>query len=605
MSPPGGARGAGGGAAAMRMLWMLRSLCFGAMCLIGSAPAQGQATWHSEAASLESNTSISARGEAIYQRGQLGDGQPLQARTATGSVLSGRDAACANCHRRSGLGTREGRSTVPPITARYLRSGMVAATAPADLPYVPGLRADRSAYTDALVARALREGLDADGQALRPLMPRFALGDEDMTALMAYLEQLDPRRTPGISDTQLHLATIITPDADPVARRGMLDVLERFVADQNAVRYAAAPMLRPTGRGHAGKSMFRAHRQWLLHVWQLEGAADTWPAQLHRRLAAEPVFAAISGLGGADWAPVQAFCESARLPCLFPNIEAPPPSASNFYSTYFSRGVLLEAELIASAIAATAFALPARGELVQEMPEVQGVQAVQVVQVVRQGDSGEVAAQALQDLARTRGWRVRQVVLPAKADAAQREASLRQALREVDAYAEAEAEATALVLWLRPADLALLARLPVPRAAVFLSGTLAEFERAPLNAVWRQAVRMAQPVDLPERRRVRVDYAFGWFSLRRIAVVAPRIQADTYLACGLLSETLNHSADVTVREYLLEMLEDRVEHRVLTGYYPRLTLGPGQRFGSKGGHLVRFASAEGQRLAPEGEWIVP
>jgi hypothetical protein len=44
---------------------------------------------------------------------------------------------------------------------------------------------------------------------------------------------------------------------------------------------------------------------------------------------------------------VQEFCEEERLPCLFPNVEAPAGSASDFYRVYFSRGVLLEAQLIA------------------------------------------------------------------------------------------------------------------------------------------------------------------------------------------------------------------------------------------------------------------
>ena len=43
----------------------------------------------------------------------------------------------------------------------------------------PSLRHER--YTEATLARAIREGIDADGRALTFLMPRFALGDADMT----------------------------------------------------------------------------------------------------------------------------------------------------------------------------------------------------------------------------------------------------------------------------------------------------------------------------------------------------------------------------------------------------------------------------------------
>jgi hypothetical protein len=117
---------------------------------------------------------------------------------------------------------------------------------------------------------------------------------------------------------------------------------------------------------------------------------------------------------------------------------------------------------------------------------------------------------------------------------------------------------------------------------------------------------MAYPVDLPESRRVRVDYALSWFRIRRIAVIDERLQADTYLACGLLSETLKHMVDEFVPDYLVESLEGTVEHRVLTGYYPRLTLAPGQRFASKGGYLVHFDTTQGRaRVVPDGPWVTP
>ena len=117
---------------------------------------------------------------------------------------------------------------------------------------------------------------------------------------------------------------------------------------------------------------------------------------------------------------------------------------------------------------------------------------------------------------------------------------------------------------------------------------------------------MAYPMDLPERRRVRVDFAMGWFSIHRIPVVALREQADTFLACGLLSETINHMADTMVREYLIERMEDMIEHRLVTGYYPRLSLATGQRFASKGGYVVRLGgAARPPSLVADSDWIVP
>jgi hypothetical protein len=167
------------------------------------------------------------------------------------------------------------------------------------------------------------------------------------------------------------------------------------------------------------------------------------------------------------------------------------------------------------------------------------------------------------------------------------------------------APADALVLWLRPSDLR-AAQFPAGRGPVYVSGLMAGLEDAPIPETWRARVRMAYPVDLPVPRRVRLDYAHAWFRLRHISVIDDRLQADTYLACGLLSETLKHMVDAFVPDYLVESTEETVEHRLLTGYYPRLSLAPGQRFASKGGYVVHFEPAKGPHgVVADGEWATP
>ncbi len=524
------------------------------------------------AAAVTGTPASAPGGESLYRRGLLPSGEPVLATREAGATLKGRDAACINCHRRSGLGSSEGRITIQPIAAPYLFIARGRSLEAQGVPFVDTERVNHDAYTDDSLSRAIREGIGANGKPLNYLMPRYQVDEAAMAQLIDYLKGMKVTPSPGVTARELHFATIITPDADPVKRRGMLAVMKQYFIDKNnAAARTKAPTLYSS---HA--MMFRVERRWQLHVWELSGAPATWERQLRQHLVAEPVFAVISGLGGSNWEPVHRFCEAQSLPCLFPNVEAPVGHDDDFYSVYFSRGVLLEAQLIARQLAEA-------GEPLQR-----------VVQVFRASDVGARAAQALQS-ARTRaGPRFVNRVLKAHATAG----DLAVALRDVGST-------DALVFWLRPEDLRSLQSVPVKTSRVWMSGEMGGLEQAPLPASWRAAARMAYPVDLPGQRVVRVDYALSWFRIRKIPLLAQQVQTDTYLACGLVSETLNHIVDAFVRDYLIERIEMALDHRVLTGYYPRLTLAPGQRFASKGGYIVRFADVQGTRVTPLGEWITP
>jgi hypothetical protein len=134
---------------------------------------------------------------------------------------------------------------------------------------------------------------------------------------------------------------------------------------------------------------------------------------------------------------------------------------------------------------------------------------------------------------------------------------------------------------------------------------MAGLEHAALPADWRPRVKVTYPFDLPEKRGLRVGNPRYWFAIRHIPVTAEQVQADTYLACGLVSEALSHMADNFNGTYLIERLQGMIEHRVVTGYYPRLTLATHQRFASKGGYIVHFAEPSGVRLIADSEWITP
>jgi hypothetical protein len=138
-----------------------------------------------------------------------------------------------------------------------------------------------------------------------------------------------------------------------------------------------------------------------------------------------------------------------------------------------------------------------------------------------------------------------------------------------------------------------------------MSGLMGGLGESPLPAAWRPVTHMAYPFDLLEKRRVRVDYSLGWLALYHIPVVAEQVQADTYVVCNLLLETLAQTGDAVTRDYLIERIEGMLEHRMITGYYPRLALAPNERFASKGGYIVHFARPSGVQVVADTDWFVP
>ncbi|MEY4753301.1 MAG: hypothetical protein RJA44_976, partial [Pseudomonadota bacterium] len=245
-------------------------------------------------------------GLRIYRDGVLPDGSPLQARRAGVGLLRGTEAACENCHRRSGIGASEGRQFVPPIAGPLLMQA-----AQPYRPQRPGRAAgmpttalrhqSRSAYDLGSLGRALRDGVDPDGKALADLMPRYELTPAQIEQVEAYLQTLPVQAPAGIEAGTIHLATILTPDAP---------ALRRQVLQQTLQSWAASATLRG----------LRVQ----LQVWALEGPAASWPQQLSRWQRERPVYAVLSGAGSTDWAPVQSFCEAERLPCLLPLLDQLP-----------------------------------------------------------------------------------------------------------------------------------------------------------------------------------------------------------------------------------------------------------------------------------------
>lgn len=504
-------------------------------------------------------------GREIYLDGVLPDGKALVATRARLPALQGPDAACVRCHRRSGLGAAEGGYSMPPITPPFLGAPREESRVSDGADVAPGYHVGRAAFDVESLARAIREGVLPGGGQLNELMPRYALDDAAMAALLAHLATLG-QRAPGIDAGGVDLATILTPDADPAARAAMLEVLEHYAASPDP------PFGAPRRMQHPNRNVgYRAGgRAWRLHVWTLEGPESTWRAQLTRYLAEQPVFAVLAGLLGRSDEAIHRFCEESALPCLLPDVDLPTVREGDFYGVYFSRGVALEADLAARWLAR------------------EGGSRL-LVQVYRKGDAGEVAAARLR--AAVPGASASDRVLPANASSADWLAAV-----------EGVPASATLVLWAREVELAALASAQVEARRVLVSGRMGGMAPPPFAPALLERVRMLYSADLPAARAEREAVARAWFRHHGVQPGDERVQLDTWVACTATAAALGTLYEAPTRELLLERFEDLLATGVNPGRYRALGLGPGQRVAAKGGYVVRFSGGE---ILADGDWIVP
>jgi ABC-type branched-subunit amino acid transport system substrate-binding protein len=161
----------------------------------------------------------SERGRLIYRKGSGQSGRPITA------VLQGSNAevsasliTCAHCHGDDGHGRPEGGIEPPDLTWDVLTDPGGARR--------PAGRA-RPAYDRPSLVRAITMGIDAGGRTMGPGMPRYRLDQRDTADLISYLEVLGHDAIPGLTEGEIHLGTLLPPEAaSPGLGRAVRQTLE-------------------------------------------------------------------------------------------------------------------------------------------------------------------------------------------------------------------------------------------------------------------------------------------------------------------------------------------------------------------------------------------
>jgi hypothetical protein len=90
---------------------------------------------------------------------------------------------------------------------------------------------------------------------------------------------------------------------------------------------------------------------------------------------------------------------------------------------------------------------------------------------------------------------------------------------------------------------------------------------------------------------------------RKIPVVDEQLQANTLYAATLLSRVLKHMGSNFSRDYLIERIEHLDKNVVVSPVYPKLTLGPEQRYASTGAYVVKTNANNSIDIISD--WIIP
>jgi mono/diheme cytochrome c family protein len=516
-----------------------------------------------------------ATGRRLYLDGLGHDGKPVIA-TVQGDVeVTGATVACVGCHKRSGLGVSEGGQRAMAITGPALFE--------AGAPRSGNLSRTRPAYSEEALARAITEGVAADGQDLKPLMPRFRLDAEDTRALVAYLHTLGSTPEPGVSATELELVTIVSANAPAREREAVTAVLQRFAAIKNGGTRQEQRRAEASRRHQYGEKHVRAFRKWNLSVWTLDGPPAGWPGQLEASYREQPPFAVISGATGSDWSQVHEFCERHALPCILPVTDLPVENGANHYNVYYSAGARLDARVTARSIA-------------EGYGDIDG----RILLLYVDDSSGRAAQSAFLD-AWPEGRRGNLTMRPVDPAMSPSYKDWKDVI-----YRE---RPDILIAWLLPGQLQTLTSIAssattLPKR-IYTAASFTDWQAVRALPLFEQRVLHVYPYSLGAAGLSPFPREEAWLNAQKLSGLERIPAVEALFACHATGEAMAGMADNYSRDYLIETLEHMLDGTGMTTIFPVTTLGTGQRFLAKGAYLVRLAPGQGAARYISAGWVQP
>jgi hypothetical protein len=537
-----------------------------------------------------SQAEVLRQGERMYREGILPSGEPMKAVVKGDIPVAGTAFTCASCHLRSGLGSVEGGVITPPTNGPNLYQPI---TSLHKLYKVHSAPLVRPAYTDKSLADVLMTGIAPGGRKLNDVMPRYMLDDRDMAILISYLKSLSSEFSPGVTETTIHLATVVTDDVSPEEREAMLTSIEKyFTYKNNLAQYYQTKGGRRSAR--MAEAMLLSpeviYKRLLLSRWLLSGPPETWRSQLEEYYRKDQVFALLSGITKGQWQPIHQFCEDNRIPSILPITDYPVISDTDWFTIYFSKGLYQEGEGAARHLNSVAEALRHKT----------------VVEVVRDSPEGRALSKGFQETWQTLGHRSAVTVILKKEELLTTEFLERIVKREKPA---------ALLVWDGPGALRAIEALGGSGdrpGMVFVSSSYLGETIWTLREDARDLIYLTYPYRLPQDEESYKNMVESFMGIRNFQGDKLIILKRVYSAVQVFSQALVGMNGNYYRDYLLDLFGMTMgangmglwEQDAVYPLYERFSFGPGQRYASKGCYIVQLTKGSKSELVKRSDWAI-
>lgn len=528
------------------------------------------------------------QGEIIYRQGILPSGEPVTAFVQGDTPVDGTMFSCISCHMRGGFGSFEGQVLTTPTTGKYLYQPVfnlrqLTVTEKETIPqyFKPQFEAPpkRPAYTDETLAAMLRGGVDPSGRILNYVMPRYDFSDRDMSILIVYLKSLSSELPPGVTDSTIRFATVVTDDVSPKEREALYKTLENYAIGRNNMAEAAETRSK---RGFFAEWMDFAYRRKLSIVrWELKGPPETWRGQLEEYNRREPVFALLGGMTHGEWKPVHEFSEEHHIPCILPVTDFPVISKTDWYTLYFSKGFYQEGEAVARF-------LERSGNLPEGKP---------IVQIIRNSREGRALSEGFRET-----WQDLGHPPPVNRTLQAGESISKEFLRQVTD----KDNPSVILLWVGsevfPALESLGASTKRP-GAVYVSASQLKQDLGKLPENARGFTFITYPFAIAPGKMLSAGQAKG-SRPKGGNGIDPRISSGTWSLWLVLNDALMMLGTNFYRDNFLDKIDCIADKAPPYTDYERLSFGPGQRYLSKGCYIVQMTAGANPLLIKKSDWVI-